>query len=1177
MQRAEPDIILRDSYDDRADHAPGIKQRFASDPLSSVWVGASAGTGKTKVLTDRVLRLLLPRDDGAPGTPAHRILCLTFTKAAANEMALRINRTLGEWAVMQVFKDNPEQPCLVDALTDLIGGAPHEGQIEAAQRLFVDVLETPGGLQIMTIHSFCQSVLGRFPLEADLQPNFTVLEDAEAGALMREAQGHVLLKAREQSSGPLGTALQRLAGYVDEERFTELVRGVSSERYQLRSVFRRFWDENGVYARVCEIYGIQPGQDWDLMLEGACQDDAFDQAGIRRAAEIFSASKSKTEREFSGNILQWLQSLLGDRVANYASYRGVFLKSDGDVRVGNFPTKSTAEAYPEIVDILRTESARLYALDQEKKRIQSALLTRDLLLLGKEILAAYDDLKVQRGVLDFDDLIIRTLYLLRGETESLERAGEVSGQVSGSSWIMYKMDQGLDHVLIDEAQDTNPEQWKIIGTLCEEFFSGIGARDNISRSVFTVGDVKQSIYSFQRAAPEEFQRMRGVFRERIDTAGLFLRDVSLYTSFRSTKSVLALVDSVFSDDSLQQALGGAYDRHVSFRSLQGGRVELWPLFESEKAEKADLWSISNERTSTQSGAAQLADYIAAKIRGWLDDGEILEAYDRPIQPGDIMILVRSRNAFVDHLVRGLKLLSIPVSGVDRMVLSDQLAVQDLLALARFCLLPEDDLTLACVLKSPFIGLDEEQLFEVSYGRVGYLWQSLGRQEGAAFTTAFSYLQEVMLQSRRLGVYEFFSYLLQTPCPGDARSGLRALRGRLGDDVLDPVDELLNAALSFSQKSVDSLQMFVAAQEHEKVEIKRELEEAGGRVRIMTVHGSKGLQAPIVIMPDTILSSSSKKPNRLIWPDKTGADVPLWSARKDDDPQEFSVLYQKLVMQQDQEYNRLLYVAMTRAADRLYVAGYKGSKSAMDHSWYMLVKAGFERMDGVQALEDGILRYENVQEGLADRKKTVAVQSVEEDAVPGWLFEKAGAEPMPPRPLVPSRPSEEAQAEPSALSPLDAGRDYRFRRGAVTHKLLQFLPDFDDSKRESAARAFVEAQGRDLPESVRGEIVQEVLKILWAEEFKGFFASGSIAEVPVTCLMDDGQIVSGQIDRLVMGPEDVWIVDYKTNRPPPREVSGVPEVYKKQMKAYRDAILKIYPGRTIHCALLWTDGPFLTVL
>ncbi len=1170
---------------------PNVRQRAASNPHESIWVGASAGTGKTKVLTDRVLRLLLPRFDGREGTLPGRILCLTFTKAAANEMALRINKTLGRWAVMDIDNDNPKLS-LRETLTQLLGQAPNQAQLEVAGRLFADVIDCPGGLQIMTIHSFCQSVLGRFPLEASLPPNFKGLDDAQAAVLMDRAMNDAIAAANadENAASPFTNAFFTLSSELDEQSFKALVRDICGERYQLSALLERYKTIEGVYAAICAHYDIAQGRDVQDVIRDACADEHVRIDDLRMVAQGMVDSGAKEAMRYGQGILQWLNASVDERVSGFETYKGVFLTEKG-MRSRSFPPAKVKKDMPHAFDVLSAEAQRLTYLGDQINRIKSASMTRDALLIGLEVLTHYTDLKSVQGALDYDDLIIYTMQLLRGESKSLKDLGAADYD-RVAPWIMYKLDRGLDHILVDEAQDTNPEQWRIIETLCDEFFDGLSARDDTERTMFTVGDIKQSIYSFQRAAPAEFRRMHGVLDQKIVQSDNVHRSVDLDISFRSTASVLSVVDQVFAEPVLNKAVGGGVITHKSFRAGQAGRVELWPEFKTKKAEQRDFWDPPIIVKDQMSGASALANYIAQQIQGWLHNGEELPSYGRTVLPGDIMILVRTRTAFVDQLVRALKLHGVPVSGADRMLLGEQLVVQDLLALARFCLLSDDDLNLGCILKSPFLGWSEEELFSLAYNRKGTLWQELCNFDYTKLETvnadgslvivseekreaARDYLSRLAGRGKYLGAYEFFSHILYSGCPADMRSGLRAVRTRLGQDALDPVEELMNAALRFGQDNVDHLQLFLQQQDHEQIEIKREMEEQGGQVRIMTIHGSKGLQAPIVIMPDTVVTSAAKKGGRLLWPNKTDLDVPLYSLRKDDDPQSYKSAFAHGQSLDEEEYYRLLYVAMTRAADRLYVAGYSGLRDGKDSSWYYKIKQAMLDDPNCQELDDGILRIENLQDASADKAKGKAEEEKAEDDIPAWAFVQAPEEQSPPRPLMPSRPSEEeCQA---VMSPLMATQEYRFRRGNLTHKLLQFLPDFSDDVRENAAHNFVHKNAQDVSQSVRDGIVDEVLSILRHPDYAPFFKPGSIAEVSVTGLLPGMRVISGQIDRLVIEDGNIWIVDYKTNRPPPSDPKDVPDIYIKQLYAYRDSIRQIYPDHIIHMALLWTDGPNLMLI
>lgn len=1153
---------------------PNVRQRVASDPDSSICVSASAGTGKTKVLTDRVLRLMLPRSEGLPGTPAYKILCLTFTKAAANEMALRVNKTLGEWAIM---KDD----ALYDALKQLMGHVPSDEQVQAAKTLFTESVDG-GQLQIMTIHSFCQSVLGRFPLESGLPPYFKVLDEYDAEMLIAEACDRVIASARsdEVVGSPLGEAVYYLLSLFDQNKLLMLLKQICAERAQFMELFERYGGIEGLYAQICQTYNFAPYLTDENILSTYL--DGVDHEGLRYVAEAMLADDKKSSLTSGPMILKVLNADADERSELFNAYKSVFLTAKGEARSSRgFPSKNVLKACPQSGDILARETDRVLEIQDLLRRVHSSQLTRYVLELGYHVVQHYETLKQQKASLDYDDLILFTLRLLRGA----DHKGAYH-----AAWVMYKLDEGLDHILVDEAQDTNPEQWQIISAICDEFFSGLSARDTCLRTVFTVGDIKQSIYSFQRAEPEAFSRMQRKIDTKVKDGGEQNQAVDLDLSFRSTPSILKLVDSVFQREDLQRALGGHAVRHDSYREGQAGHVELWPLFEEEKRDKRDAWTLPVDLNDPTSISAELASEIALTIRGWLDRKEVLSSYDRAIAPGDILILVRSRNILVDQLTRALKEHSVPVSGADQMVLSEQIVVQDLIVLAQFCLLPDDDLVLASVLKSPFLGWNEDDLFSLSYNRSTSLWQQLCNFDASRLSdvhqeiecvaaeqcdAARIYLAELIGRARQMSVFEFFSYVLVQGCPADRFSGLRALKRRLGSDVSDALDEFLNEALNFHYDSVDHMQAFLHYFEGSSSKIKREMEEIGGQVRIMTVHGAKGLQAPIVILPDTVVSGAAKKPERFLWPSRTDLDIPLYSAWTDDDPQLYKDAYARTQKRDEEEYYRLLYVALTRAEERLYIAGYKGSKGMQDHSWYGLVERAMRCDSFVQERDDGCLVLTNAGTDDPDKIQPEAYQEDHHVDLPDWCMVDAPAEPVPPQPLVPSHSAKE-DVEVS-ISPMVFAQQKRFKRGNLTHKLLQFLPDMPEDVRINAAQHYLLRHAADLSQQVRESICTEVLDILYHPDYQIFFGSDSRAEVPLTGLTQDGRIVSGQIDRLVITDDAVWIIDYKSNRPPPEHPKDVAEIYKNQLRAYLETLRIMYPDKQMHCALLWTDGPRLMIM
>jgi ATP-dependent helicase/nuclease subunit A len=678
--------------------------------------------------------------------------------------------------------------------------------------------------------------------------------------------------------------------------------------------------------------------------------------------------------------------------------------------------------------------------------------------------------------------------------------------------------------------------------------------------------------------------MHDWFATRIRAAEQKLENVPINISFRSAPSILRAVDATFAHPDLQKGLGRTSQPHIAFRRGQPGLVELWPIMADSKAEEKNGdtsgdWTLPTSISDTQSGAAQLCSFIGDQIKGWLDSQETLPARGRPIEPGDIMILVRTRTAFVAQLVRALKTRGIPVSGVDRMVLKDQLAVQDIIAAARFALLPEDNLALAELLKSPFVGWDDDRLYQLAQPRADgqTLWAAL--RADTNHTALADWLGGLIRRAAQDHPFEFFSRLLQEACPADAISGLRAIRGRLGDDALDPLDEFLGRTLGFERANIPTLQGFVHWHGREAADVKRQMEEESGAVRIMTVHASKGLQAPIVILPDTLRGTSSRKTERILWPDRSDFPLPLFLPGKDALPQRVRGAYDRVEQKLEEEYNRLLYVAMTRAEDRLYVGGHHGKRAPLEESWYYAMQGGLQGLPETELIpvEGGaapLLRLTNPATDTADRTHKNMAVTATVAAPPAWLREAAPAEPSPPRPLVPSRPS---GPMPPAASPLASTDTYRFLRGTLTHTLLQFLPDLPAGQRAAAAREYLDRAGRDLPPPVRAQIAEETLGVLNQPDFAALFGPGSMAEVSVTGLVDDTTLIAGQIDRLLVTPDEILIIDYKTNRPPPQDAAGVPEAYLRQMCAYAAALRRIYPGRGVRGALLWTDGPTLMPL
>ena len=1142
---------------------PNIEQRKASDPMTSVWVGASAGTGKTKILTDRVLRLMLPTSERS-ATPPSRILCITFTKAAAAEMANRISKTLGEWAVHNDDK-------LKEELSNLIGGEPNKDMIITARRLFAEVVDVPGGMKIMTIHAFCQSVLKRFPLEAGLPPHFEVMDERTATEYMTQCQHEVIARSREEGGEALGRALHLLASLLEASSLTDLMGALAQSRSRLSYVLKHHNGYQGVIEELYQQLGISDG----LTFQGAIEEYLSNRSGqlssLRNGCDVILTEGSKTDKEKAERIINWLCLEHSERITGFNQYKRGFLKADGGI-YANVLTKGFSKKHEEVLELFEAEAESVLETVNILNSITVAETTSALLLIGSEIIERYQTRKISLAQLDYDDLIYKTCDLLSHENYA--------------AWVLYKLDGGIDHILVDEAQDTNPEQWRVISSMAEEFYTGLGAREDVVRTIFAVGDEKQSIYSFQRADPAEFNRMRDFFKDKVESSENQWRRVNLKVSFRSTSAVLNFVDQVFLDPVSKDGVVFEEDdviEHIPFRMGEAGLVELWPVFVPQESEEPEVWALPTKLEMSDNSTTRLANKIADTIQEWINTKELLESKNRPISPGDIMVLVKSRGGFVEQFIRSLKTRKIPVSGIDRMVLTEQLPVMDLLALAKFILLPEEDLVLATFLKSPLIGLSEDDLFELSYKRKGTLWSGLKEKHEAIYC----YLLGLRQKAGKISPYALFAEVINCSCPADEVSGRRAFLSRLGYDALDSLDEMLNACLDFEVLHGISLQSFVNWFEKGQAQIKRE-QESGDMVRIMTVHGSKGLQSPIVFMADTISRPRDNPKGRpgILWP-KTQMSVPIWVPRQDMEDELYKELRKAEEEKQDQEYKRLLYVAMTRAEDRLYISGSRGKRKMAEDCWYSLIYNAFKpiaeeidfKVHGKPVLDDdgnelSALRFISNQTKDIKEVKMEEVSRIGVEKLPDWARQDKPEEPFPSKPLMPSRPEE---AEPAVCSPLGEDNGWRFRRGNLAHQLLEILPEMKKDQWEKVIINFLSRAEHQLSETQQYELKEELLKVLNDVGFASIFGVGSRAEVPVTGLVgrgDKSQVLSGSIDRLLVTEDEVLIVDYKTNRPPPITEEGVQIVYLKQLAAYKSAIVRIYPDKQVRCALLWTDGPHL---
>ncbi len=1149
---------------------PDLQQRRAADPTANVWVAASAGSGKTKVLTDRVLSLLLS------GSRPERLLCVTFTKAAAAEMANRIHGRLASWTVM-------EDATLAEEIRKLDGRPADAERMIIARRLFAAVLDAPGGLKIQTIHGFCQSVLGRFPLEARISPHFEVLDDRSAEELMLTARDMVLRMARDDTM--LRDALAAVTRRVAEDRFGELLRLMSSKRGRLRDLLGGA-DKSlaagavePVLDRVYHLLDAVSGREEEDVIRDICKTDDEREHALHVIAEAMLTHGSEANIKKAKLVKAWLAAGPDGRIMQFAVYCNVFLTKEGVPPQRGVAVKAVREAEPRFEKLVEAEQTRLMDADAMYRRQATANASAGLIRLGAAILAAYERNKQALARLDYDDLILTTRDLL---------------QSHGAPWVLFKLDGGLDHVLIDEAQDTNPEQWEIVGALVEAFFAPDDAPER-PRTVFAVGDRKQSIYSFQGADPEGFGKWRAIFDARARESSTGLREVPMQVSFRSTAPVLDTVDAVFAgppgSDGVTEDPSQPL-KHFAFRDGHYGRVELWPLLTPEDHPEPDAWSLPLAEGSKTDVLERFADGLASRIAAIVGK-EVLPARDRLARAGDFLILVRRRSALVGALTRALGRHGVQVAGADRMLLTEEIAVMDLMAFGHVLLLPEDDLQLACLLKSPLVGLSEEQLFDLAYDRgEKSLWVRLCEEarKDPWLARVQKWLRALMDRADTMPPFEIFSLALGEPCPADfgtgELSGRRAMLARLGSEAAEPMAEFLSLSLDHGRSRVPSLQAFLAWVSRGAAEVKRDME-AGDRdqVRIMTVHGAKGLQAPIVILPDTTRVPRDSGSPDLLWAgDGSGAsDLPIWSPGKAFREPVCERLLGEARSAREREYRRLLYVAMTRAEDWLIICGQVNKQKPDLGCWYDLVTDGMDRLADLTEEEpfdcgDDWTGTALVLDGSQDvpaKREKAADAAIEPDDAPKWLRASAPAEPKPPRPLTPSAPPT-ALADPPVRSPLADPHGLRFKRGTLVHRLLQSLPDLPEEERAAAAERFLAQPAHGLDADMQSALAEEALMVLNAPALAGLFGPHSRAEVPLTGLGMPGPdgaraVVSGQVDRLAVLDDQIIVADYKTQRPAPDQVADVPRAYLAQMASYRTLLREVYPDRPVRCILVWTES------
>ena len=1102
------------NFDSRLTALATQEQALASDPTASVFLSANAGTGKTKVLTDRVLRLLLA------GAKADGILCVTYTRAAAAEMRNRIAARLAKWTVIPTAE-------LTADLANMGVATPSQEMIRRARSLFAEILDNDNGPRVDTVHSFCQSILRRFPIEAGIAPNAVLADDVEQARLKAIARDTVLRALDDKTIDAVAT----LAAHSDEANLEELLDGFLSRASDLdnpdlvTAVTKHFEDDLhvGDAASIAAMLG-------EIVA-------TIDSEKLRAVAMVLSESGVAGQMKRGAGMQAWLGLDHEGRCRQINLLTNALFGGSGPYSERVLSNKNIRQVMPDVVAVQQDAQDKLtqYLTAIAGQRCRE--LTEALYHYGTTFLTQYQSVKMVRGVLDYDDLIQVTNRLL--------------DRSEAAQWVAWKLDNGIRHLLIDEAQDTSPAQWALLRKLSDEFFDddpdAVG--DEPARTIFAVGDFKQSIYSFLGADPSVMNRNREELAARAQSRDVAFRSLSLSVSFRSAGPVLDLVNASTAD------LPGIQDfvTHRLARSTASGFIELWPLTKTEQ-DKEEIAGFMPPPIDTASGASAIAaQQLARTVNEWIGTRQLSDG--RPMQAGDVLILLAKRDRFFEQVLTALQSEGVAVAGADRLKLEEQIEIQDLLALADVILLPEDDLQLAVLLKSPLIGLDEEMLFTLAHHRGdASLFARLMEHAGAdsPFGVAADRLSRWRGMADRMSVFAFYSQIL-------LGGGRTAFRARLGSAVSESLDHFLNLAQNANHMG---LAEFVANLRKTGGEVKRDLDAGqADEVRVMTIHGAKGLEAPVVFLPDMLTGRSRTDPlvqavdGRFLYM-SPGAELRTGFLDQAKDAARAT---------RDEEANRLLYVALTRARDAVVIGGWESRARTLKGSNYEHLSTILAEVPDVTISDDNIMRLAHIGTDQSADQSQLGTPGAgpEFPADLSWLHRPAPIDPLLSRPLRPSEPGSNFQPQPLVLP--SGSRNIALARGRFAHRLFEVLPALPAARRADAITSLV-AKARDLSPEEAQSAADEVMAVIHNPSCARLFAADALVEVAINGTVGS-HLVAGQIDRCHIGADDIVIADFKTGRP---SEGPVPPTYCRQMALYAALLGQIYPDRPITCWLVWTE-------
>ncbi len=1068
-----------------------LPQLKASDPNISVWTMASAGTGKTKVLIDRLMKLLVR------GANPQKILCLTFTKAAANEIKLRINQEIERWS-----KSDDDELQLM--LKNLFGFDPKKQFLSKAKNLLPELFKSPEPIKICTIHAFCQYVLKKFPIEAGISPTFKIIDELLMHQVLEKLKKELFFEKSCKN------AIKYFAQNFHETTIDEILHEIISGKFL--SLTDSFSDAQTYKGYLSQKIGIPMNNTEDIVQSYVLNIPIKEQISLK--------SENSKDAEIINSINAYLSLSLKEKIRRWRNLNAIFLNTDQNKRV-SILSKKTKDQNPHLAELLKEWQINFANLIKEIANNTALNASCYLYEIAESLLAKYQSFKVQNEYLDYEDLVFFTNKLL---SKSIDK-----------DWVLYKLDGGIDHILVDEAQDTSASQWHVIQNLISDFFSGQSRQDD--RTIFVVGDEKQSIYSFQGADIKALQNTKYLISSGMKNANKDYKNVQLTNCYRSTQVVVDFIQK-----SLNQSSANFKVPDVkSMRPTSLGRVELWPMLPQLGQKKGAFWPAPTQIHTHEATKVQVSRIIASYVKNLLSKKIILPSTKAAIKESDITILVQRRNAFTDLLIDSLRKEGLSVCGLDRIKLQSNLSILDVIAIAKFVLLPSDNLNCAIVLKSPLFNLKENELHEIVFGKT--IWNNLCSSTNPVHKEIFSKMQDILKLYADYSVSDFFFLLLD--CLG-LRTLLLEANCKSDDQV---IDEFLQVTKRFESEIGGNLYNFVDWFENNELQVKRDPLSEGG-IKIMTVHAAKGLESSVVILPNAI--SLNINENRICWIED---DCVLFLPR---DKSDLITSYKALEEEKSyQEYLRLMYVALSRCKDYLIICSDSSHKEAHKSSWYSIASNAIMQL--------GVSIKSELLEQLGLKGNIWVLQSQDFEIC------KKNEELLAPKTKESLITQKWSQGSPSATalsqiaSPPLEEEDSAALYGSIVHKLLE-----ESANGELPQEIFNHPLLFRLSLEERTKTISRLKNLFSTDFWQGLFNDKVYTEVPFFDHKNDQSFV-GRIDLLAVSEFEVRIVDYKTDAFVPKSEKDIPTKYLEQMHRYKTAISKIYPNQKISAFILWFEN------